>query len=127
MKLDYLPVIQNERYPDCAFIPLPRELWESAGACSCDHCKGSEGFYDTLSIKIGQPTCQVHNPELHARTHFLHSSSNASQHAPRLLRLHAALKDCTDAGILDTLAEEYAHPIIMNDFCDAVSAACGKS
>lgn len=33
-----------------AFVRLPRELWRSAGICHCPHCKGGEGFWDTLAV-----------------------------------------------------------------------------
>jgi hypothetical protein len=58
------------------FIPLPPELWTSAGLCSCDHCKGPdgkgrEGFWDTLALSAESPvpkaperTWTVHYPEL---------------------------------------------------------------
>jgi hypothetical protein len=31
-------------------VPLPREAWRSAGNCHCSHCKGREGFWDTLAV-----------------------------------------------------------------------------
>ena len=37
------------------FIRLPRELWRSAGPCGCPHCKGKEGFWDTLAVST-KPT-----------------------------------------------------------------------
>jgi len=56
------------------FIRLPRELWRSAGKCSCQYCKGGEGFWDTLAITgegkagpHGPTTYTVHMPELQKR------------------------------------------------------------
>jgi hypothetical protein len=54
------------RFADGArFIPLPQELWRSAGRCDCSFCKGQEGFWDTLAVdEIGERTRTVHFPAL---------------------------------------------------------------
>jgi hypothetical protein len=54
------------RFADGArFIPLPQELWRSAGRCDCSFCKGQEGLWDTLVVdEIGAWTRTVHCPAL---------------------------------------------------------------
>ncbi len=54
------------------WIPLPKNLWRSAGRCNCPYCKGEEGFWDTLAVpakkdpdKLLPHTWNVHYPELH--------------------------------------------------------------
>lgn len=46
------------------FIPLPRGAWRSAGRCDCCVCKGTEGFWDTLSVPTSGSAYTVHWPEL---------------------------------------------------------------
>ena len=46
------------------FIRLPCEIWQSAGACSCPHCKGEIGFWDTLAIPDRGTAYVVHFPDL---------------------------------------------------------------
>jgi hypothetical protein len=49
------------------FVPLPRSAWSPTklGPCSCKHCGGTEGFWDTLAISVANPhtTWTVHRPE----------------------------------------------------------------
>jgi hypothetical protein len=46
-KLSHLLITREQ---ESIFIPLPRELWSSAGQCSCPVCYGQEGFFDTLAV-----------------------------------------------------------------------------
>lgn len=61
------------RRGDCIFVRLPRELWRSCGRCDCSHCKGSEGFWDTLGVttkpvaRRNDTTWVVHMPESASR------------------------------------------------------------
>lgn len=64
--------IKITRRDDSIFIPLPRVLWRSFGPCSCQHCNGAEGFWDTLALSkkprtdnASDYTTTVHYPELH--------------------------------------------------------------
>jgi hypothetical protein len=34
------------------YLRIPKELQESAGSCDCSHCKGAEGFWDTLGVPL---------------------------------------------------------------------------
>lgn len=53
------------------FVQLPRRAWRPCGTCSCPHCKGGAGFWDTLAIANAPPkdgndtTWLVHMPENH--------------------------------------------------------------
>ena len=52
---------------DTLYVALPRELWRSAGPCDCAHCKGKEGFWDTVAVSPSKAyTWTVHAPELHS-------------------------------------------------------------
>ena len=61
------------RKGNAIFIPLPRELWRSAGRCDCKVCKGAEGFWDTLAVHADPRkrdrdyAWTVHYPELQVR------------------------------------------------------------
>lgn len=46
------------------YVPLPRELWASAGKCMCEVCKGGEGFWDTLAVAHNGFTWTVHMPQV---------------------------------------------------------------
>jgi hypothetical protein len=46
------------------FVPLPHGLWKSTGNCDCSHCKGKEGFWDTLAIAPDGSSYTVHYPAL---------------------------------------------------------------
>jgi len=57
--------IYQARDSGVLYIPLPHLARHSAGRCDCAHCKGSEGFYDTLAVAPEQSwTWTVHMPEL---------------------------------------------------------------
>lgn len=44
-------------------VRLPRELWRSAGTCSCPHCNGADAYWDTLAVPTdGSPCWTVHCP-----------------------------------------------------------------
>jgi hypothetical protein len=60
------------RRANTIFVPLPQKAWRSAGICDCDHCKGSEGFWDTLAI--------TENPELSKRKGW--NDTTWTVHAP---------------------------------------------
>jgi hypothetical protein len=59
-----------KRLLNTILIPLPREAWRSAGNCNCSHCKGQEGFWDTLAVSTkadvrgADYSWTVHAPEL---------------------------------------------------------------
>ena len=60
------------RVGNTILIPLPRDLWRSAGRCDCPYCKGQEGFWDTLAVSATPPirhdsTWTVHAPAAHGR------------------------------------------------------------
>jgi hypothetical protein len=59
-----------KRLLNTILIPLPREAWRSAGHCNCAHCKGNEGFWDTLAVstKTDDYAWTVHAPELQRRS-----------------------------------------------------------
>ncbi len=66
-------------------IPLPRELWSSAGKCSCPACHGQEGFFDTLAVAARQEevpdtnyTWTVHYPHLHSAQEYDKARSAAT-------------------------------------------------
>lgn len=63
--------IQVARRAGTIFIPLPREAWVSCGLCQCSHCKGAEGFWDTIAVSAKDSardyTWTVHAPEMQMR------------------------------------------------------------
>jgi hypothetical protein len=40
------------RNDSAIYLRIPRELQQSAGSCDCSHCKGAEGFWDTLGVPL---------------------------------------------------------------------------
>jgi hypothetical protein len=71
-------------------IPLPRELWRSAGPCRCSNCKGREGFWDTLAVSADPPSTgradtawTVHAPEAH-RIEGSHSQARPERSGSQL-------------------------------------------
>jgi hypothetical protein len=52
LKLNGMEVIARTK--TAIFVRLPKELQTSAGECSCIHCKGQEGFWDTLGIPLAK-------------------------------------------------------------------------
>ena len=51
------------------YIRLPRNLWRSAGNCTCHSCGGKEGFWDTLGVPL-PPTNDEHPHQLTWTVHM---------------------------------------------------------
>jgi len=75
-----------KRVKDTIFVRLPRELWRSAGKCSCPICGGREGFWDTLAVGKDAPkghgadyAWTVHYPEFSGYEQELKNSALTSE------------------------------------------------
>lgn len=60
---------------DAVYLRLPRELWRPTGnACQCPHCKGADGYWDTLAVPTshtkGNTAWTVHMPDPHVFNAF---------------------------------------------------------
>jgi len=55
---------------DAIFVPLPPDQWGGGTRCDCNHCKGRNGYWDTLAVAIEtgkrgvDSTYTVHHPIL---------------------------------------------------------------
>jgi hypothetical protein len=47
------------RNDSAIYLRIPKELQQSAGPCDCSHCKGQEGFWDTLGVPLATGLVQL--------------------------------------------------------------------